>query len=717
MARRVPYVQQLELSDCGAACLAMVLAHHGANVGLEEIRDVTGTGRDGVDALSIVEAARHFGLDGRGVRADLDALGHLPTASILHWQFDHFVVFERLRRGAVDIVDPAAGRVRVPLATFSRAFTGAAIVFEPTTDLTPGPAMGKGVLRYLRPVLHQSLLLRRILIVSVLLRVFGLALPLLTAAVVNNVVPASDGRLLAVVSAAMVAVVAYQFAGTFLRARLLLQLRTSLDVRMTLGFMGHLVDLPYAFFLKRSAGDLMMRLRSNSTVREILTTGAISTVLDGGFAVLYLVVLMALSPVMGFLALGLAALQATVLVLARGRNQRLMAQSLQTEARSQSYVYQVLAGIEALKAAGAERRAVEHWSNLFVEEVNVATSRGRLNAVVDAVMAGLRLGSPLALLAVGAHQVLAGDLRLGTMLALVALGGGFLEPVDELVSTSLQAQLLGSYLDRMNDVLDTPAEQAGRQTRPAPRLTGRIRAEEVSFRYSRLAPPAVEGVTLDITPGETVAIVGRSGSGKSTLAHLLLGLYEPDEGRVLYDGEDLRLLATRSVRSQIGIVTQDAYVFGSTIRENITLTDPRLPLEAIEGAARLACIHDDIAAMPMSYDTMLVDGGASLSGGQRQRVALARALVGNPSIVLLDEATSSLDAITERDVYDNLTTLGCTTIVIAHRLSTISTADTIIVMEAGRIVERGRHDDLLARGGPYRDLVARQVGGSGFPAE
>jgi ATP-binding cassette subfamily B protein len=710
VAKRIPYIPQLELSDCGAACLAMVLAHHGSTVALQEIREVTGTGRDGVDALRILDAARHFGLEGRGVRADLDELVHLPPASILHWEFDHFVVFERLRRGHVDMVDPAVGRVRLPLATVGRAFTGAAVIFEPTRDLRAGSASRGGVLRHLRPVVQQSAALRRVLVVSVLLRVFALALPLLTAAVVNDVAPAGDGHLLAVVSAAMAAMVAYHVVGTFLRARLLLQLRTAVDVQMTLGFMGHLVDLPYAFFLTRSAGDLMTRLRSNSTVREILTTGAISTILDGGFAVLYLVALLALSPAMGALALGLAALQATVLVTARRRNQRLMAQSLHAEARSQSYVYQVLAGIEVLKAAGAERRAVDHWSGLFVEEVDVANARGRLDAVVGAVTAGLRLGAPLALLAIGTSQVLDGDLRLGTMLALVALGTGFLQPVDELITTGLQVQLLGSYLQRINDVLDTPAEQAGRTLRPAPALSGRIRAEGVTFRYAPLSPPAVADATLDVAPGSTVAIVGRSGSGKSTLAHLLVGLYEPDVGRVLYDGADLGELSSRSVRRQIGIVTQNAYVFGGSLRENITLTDPDRTRDEVERAARLACIHDDIAAMPLTYDTVLVDGGASLSGGQRQRVALARALVGAPSIVLLDEATSALDAITERQVFDNLAALGCTTIVIAHRLSTIATADTIVVMDRGRIVERGTHAELLAAGGAYHALVAGQGG-------
>jgi ABC-type bacteriocin/lantibiotic exporter with double-glycine peptidase domain len=495
----------------------------------------------------------------------------------------------------------------------------------------------------------------------------------------------------------------------FLRAHLLLHLRTRLDTLLALGFVRHLVDLPYAFFLKRSAGDLMMRLRSNTTVRELLTTGAVSALLDGTMAGLYLVLLLVIDWPLGLLVFGLGALQVLVLALARQRNQQLMAESLETEARSQSYAYQLLAGIEALKAAGAEHRAVEHWSNLFASEINVSLARGRLNAMVDALMGGLGILSPLVILTAGAARVLSGDLTMGTMLALSALAAGFLEPLALLVTTGLQLQLLGSYMARINDVLDTPKEQQGQTVRPARRLNGRIQAENVSFRYSRLAPLVVNDVCLEIVPGQNVAIVGRSGSGKSTLAHLLLGLYEPQAGRILYDGADLAALEARSVRRQIGIVTQNAYLFGSTIRENIALTDPRLSLEAVERAARLACIHDDVAAMPLSYETPLIDGGASLSGGQRQRIALARALVHRPRILLLDEATSALDAVTERQVYSNLAGLDCTAIIIAHRLSTIANADLILVMEDGEVVERGGHDELLALRDRYFELVRSQT--------
>jgi ATP-binding cassette, subfamily B, bacterial len=708
MRRRIPYITQLEIADCGAACLAMALAYHGKHVSLDELRDATGTGREGADARGIVEAARAYGLSARGVKADIHELGHLPRGSILHWEFSHFVVLDRATRRVIHVVDPAAGRARLPVELFGRSYTGVAIALEPGADWAPSGRRARGAFGYLRPMLREARLVWPVLATSLMLRLFALALPLFTAALVNQILPRGERHLLLVLSLGMLAIAAYYLFTEFLRARLLLALRTKLDIQLTLGFVEHLVDLPYAFFLKRSAGDLAMRLRSNATVREILTTGALSALLDGVLACLYLVILIALSLQMGLLVLGLAVLQAGVLVLARKRNQRLMAESLHVQARSQSYVYELLAGIEDLKAAGAERRATSHWSNLFVDEINVSLARGRLEALTESVVAGLRVGSPLAVLAVGGAQVLNGDLSLGKMLALAALGAGFLEPLSTLVTTGLQLQLLGSYMQRINDVLDAPTEQHDQRVRRAPSLSGKINAEGVSFRYSRFARRAVDDVSLEIEPGRTVAIVGRSGSGKTTLGHLLLGLYKPEAGRILYDGIDLVELDARSVRTQLGIVTQRPYLFGTSIRENIALTDPSTDLDAVIDAAKLACIDGDIAEMGMGYETILVDGGASLSGGQRQRIALARALVHSPSILLLDEATSELDAVTERDVYQNIAGLGCTAIVIAHRLSTIAGADLIVVMDAGRIVERGTHEELLDLRRRYHELVASQ---------
>jgi ABC-type bacteriocin/lantibiotic exporter with double-glycine peptidase domain len=699
------------MADCGAAALAMALAYHGKHVPLAELHGATGTGRDGTDALRIAEAATTYGLRARGVATELDDLRVLPRGTILHWGEAHFVVLESTWRRGVTVVDPAAGRYRVSWQAVNDLYSGVAIMLEPAEAFEAGGRAAPGALHHARRLLTRSTGLGKVLATSVVVRLMALAVPALTGVVVDRIVPADDGHLLKVMAAVMVAIIGYSMIATFLRAHLLLRLRSRLDVDMTLDFLEHLVDLPYAYFLKRSSGDLMMRLRSNATVREILTTGTIAALLDGTLATLYLIVIFALSPLLGALVSLLGAAQIVVLLSARRRNQQLMGEALATEAKSQSYAYEMLSAVETLKAAGAERRAVTHWTNLFVAEMNVSLRRGRLSAVVETAIHGLALLSPVALLLVGAHLVVVGQLSLGAMLALVSLGGAFLEPLSILVGTALQVQLLGSYLARIEDVINTPTETDGRDLQHAPQLTGAVRAEALTFRYHPNGPPAVDSVDLDVQPGQVLAIVGRSGSGKSTLGRLLLGLYQPSKGRVLLDGIDLATLYPRSVRSQIGVVTQDPYIFGLSIRDNLVLGHPDLPLARLETAAELAGVAGDIHAMPMGWNTVLVDGGASLSGGQRQRLALARALAPSPRILLLDEATSNLDTVTEAQVHANIARLGCTVIVIAHRLATVIDADRIVVMDTGRVVEVGRHRDLLASGGHYARLVSGQLVG------
>lgn len=709
MRRRVPWIPQTELADCGPASLAMALALHGRQVPLEEIRQICGAGRDGANAQNLVEAATHFGLRARGVQADVDDLELLPPGSILFWELNHFVVLDRVRRDSVDLVDPAVGRIRASRDRMHRAYTGVAVELEPGESFVPGGRRPRRAWRHAQRLVEERAQLGRVIGASVLLRALALALPLLTGAVVDRVVPSGDHALLRIAAMAMAVMAAFTFVTASLRARLLLALRTVVDLRTAVGFLDHLLALPYAFHLRRSAGDLMMRLRSNAVVRELLTTGALSALLDGVLVLAYLAVILAVSTTMGLLVAILGALQVAVLVVARPANQRLMGESLQAEAKTQSYAYQVFAGIETLKSAGAEPRAVDHWSNLFVDELNVSVRRGRLSAWVEASLATLRMGSPLAVLLLGATQVLDGRLSLGSMLALAALAGGFLDPLATLVATGFQLQLLGSYLERIDDVLDTPREQEGRELTAAPALRGDIEADHVTFRYSPLAPPAVAEVSVRISAGQTVAIVGRSGSGKTTLAHLLVGLYAPEEGQVRHDGLDLAGLDARSVRVQLGTVTQDPYLFGISIRQNLAFARPSATLDEVRRAAAIACIDSDVERLPMGYDTMLVDGGATLSGGQRQRLALARALVGDPRILLLDEATSQLDTVTEARVQANLGGLGCTTIVVAHRLSTVTRADQILVMEEGRLVEQGTHGQLLTEGGAYAALVAAQL--------
>ena len=712
--RRVPYVQQTTATDCGAACLTMVLGYHGKQMRLDDVRSVMGIGRDGSDALALLQTGRWFGLRGRGVQVeDIEDLRYVPRGTVLHWNFNHFVVFESLDKRGATVVDPGGGRRNVPRSELRRSFTGVALTFEPAEDFEPAEERSFGGWRYLKELLSQSSVVTRLLVMSLALQLLALATPVLTGLLVDRVVPRGDYHLLQVLAVGLLGIVAFHFFSSLVRAHLLLQLRTHFDAKVTLEFLDHLVDLPYAFFQQRSAGDLLMRLNSHTTIREILTSNALSSVLDGLLVILYLALLLIGDWRLGLLVLGLGILRVTLFLLVRKKQRDLMSESLQAQATSRGYQVEMLSGIETLKAVGAEQRAVEHWSNLFVDELNVSLARGRLNAIFDSLLTALGVASPLAVLVFGGYLVLEGGLSLGTMLAMSALATGFLAPLSTLVQTAVQLQLMGSYLDRINDVMETEKEQDRTKAHRAPRLSGRITVEDVSFRYTPMAPYVVRDVSLEIEPGQFVALVGPSGAGKSSLAKLLLGLYPPTEGRILFDGSDLASLELRSLRSQLGIVTQQPYLFGGSIRSNIALSDPTLPLPRIIEAAKLAQIHDDIAVMPMGYDSVLADGGASMSGGQRQRLALARALVTRPSILLLDEATSNLDAVSERAIQEELDRMRSTRIVIAHRLSTIMAADTILVMDGGRIVEKGPHAELVTNGGLYSKLVESQMAREG----
>ncbi len=711
--RQIPFIQQTTATDCGAASLAMVLGFLGKAVTLSEVRESTGVSRHGTNAMTLLEAARHFGLRGRGVQvAEIDDLRFLDRGAILHWRFSHFLVFDRLDKNGAWVVDPAAGRQFLPRAELDRSFTGIALTFEKGEDFEPAAASPKGVMRYLSRLLAQTGLLTRVLVTSIFMQVFALAVPLLTGLLVDRVVPHGDLHLLTVLAVGALGLIGFKVLATLVRSFLLLHLRTRLDAQMSLEFMDHLVELPFLFFQQRSAGDLVMRLNSNSTIREILTSSALSGALDGTMVGLYLVLVLVADPKMGLLVAFLGALRVILFLVFRRRQHDLMSRSLQTQARARSYEFQLLAGIETVKAAGAEREAVQRWSDLFVQDLNVSLDRGRLDAIVNSVLDSLSVGSPLVILLYGAQLVISGEMSLGTMLALSALAAGFLGPLTTLIQTAFQLQLLGSYLERANDVLDTPREREGNTGRKPGALAGRITLDEVTFRYAISSPPAVREATIEVPPGRMVAVVGSSGSGKSTLAGLLAGLYKPDSGRILYDGADMAELDLTWLRGQLGFVAQDSFLFGTSIRANIALTDPAMPLARVIEAAEMACIHEDIMALPMRYDTLLADGGASLSGGQRQRLALARALVRRPRVLVLDEATSALDSITEQKVHANLATLRSTRVIIAHRLSTVRDADLILVMDQGRLVERGTHDELLAKGGRYRDLVAAQLSNS-----
>jgi ATP-binding cassette subfamily B protein len=713
--RRVPVVLQLSAVECGAACLAMILGFYGRKTPISECREYLDTGRDGATALAIAKAARHYGLRVKAFSLEPADFKYLRLPAIAHWNFNHFVVVERWSPRAVDLVDPAEGRRRLMAEEFDAGFTGVVLAFEPGVHFQRRNRAARLSWRaYLKEILGTAGIkgvLLQILGASLLLQVLGLAVPILTKVLVDQVLPFRMGNVITLLGIGMGILVLAQVVNGYLRAALLIFLQARLDSQMMLGFFEHVLALPFRFFQQRTSGDLMMRLGSNIIIRELLSSQTVSAILDGTFVLVYLGILLILQSSFGLLAVGLGALEVVLLLGTSRRMHRLMQRDLAAEADSQSYLVQALTGIGTLKASGAEDRALDHWSNLFFSRLNISLQRNHLSAMIDTALLALRTLSPMLLLWMGAVYVLDGRMSLGTMLALTTLATSFLTPLASLVSNGQRLQLVGAHLDRIADVVEAAPEQELQAVLVAPRLAGQIELTGVTFSYDPNSAPVLRDISLSIQPGQKVALVGRTGSGKSTLAMLLLGLYPPTEGEILYDGIPLERLNYRTLRSQFGVMLQESTLFSGSIRQNIAFNDPSLSLEQVMEAARLAAIHDEIMRMPMGYETLIAEGGTGLSGGQRQRLCLARALAHKPAILLLDEATSHLDVVTEGLVDQNLSDLACTRIVIAHRLSTIRNADLILVLDNGAIVERGSHEELLAQGGYYPQLVHRQLKG------
>jgi len=541
------------------------------------------------------------------------------------------------------------------------------------------------------------------------LQIFGLGVPLLTKVIIDQVIPLRLTSIVPLLGIGVLSLLLAQLVVLLLRSFLLIYLECRIDMHMHPSFFDHLFMLPLKFFQQRSTGDILTRVSSNTTIRDIVSTQFLSTVLDGGMVIVYIIILLWQSWSFGLVVLVIGILQFVLLLGTKNEFRLRSDRELEAIGKSQGYVAEILAGMTTVKAAGAEQRAFQKWSNLFCDQLNSSIRRIYLSSILETSITVLRIVSPLLLLWLGVIQVLNGTMQLGTMIALNALASIFVTPLASLASSATQLPIIRSHLERIGDVMEADVEQEVPQAQEPPHLTGHIRLQDVSFKYDANSPSVLKDITVDIAPGQKVAIVGPTGSGKSTLGKLLLGLYLPTEGEILYDGIPLRSLNYQSVRSQFGVIMQDASIFSGSIWQNIAFNNPGMDMESIVNAAKLAALDGDIQQMPMGYETYVAEAGNALSGGQRQRLAIARALANNPSILLLDEATSALDVITEHIIEQNLKSLACTQIIIAHRLSTVRDADTILVLNQGSIVESGSHAQLLEMQGYYARLIHNQL--------
>lgn len=695
-------------TDCAAACLAMVLEFHGRHVGISAARRLLPAERGGCSALAILDAGAKHELHGRGLHVAAADLRQLRPGSVLYVDGAHFVVFEASGpAGSVVIIDPAHGRLRLSRDEIVARFSGIAVELWPSPEFQPLRRQGSALARYLRPVLHRRKDLSAALAFSLVLVLLSLAAPLTTRFIIDDLIPTSTNGWALLFAAGVLCIALSQALTTGLRGATLVRLRDAVDRVLMSDLVHKLLSLPYSFFQRRPVGDLVMRLGSTAQVREVLTGSALSAVLDGGLVVIYLAVLTWLSPMMAAAAVGLAALQVGLFLASRRPLQEHTARYLAAEAESRGYQTRMLIGIEALKAMGATQEAESHFASTLERVLAAGRRRGTFAARFEGVAAGLRALAPLTVLGVGAYVVLEGGMSMGEMLGSAQLAAMFLVPMSALVETATQTQMLRSDIDRLEDIHGAPSERSG-DSEPA--AVGAVELHNVVFAYDTTEQPCLRGIDLRVAPGQHIALVGPSGSGKSTVARILLGLALPQRGRVLIGGIELKHCRLDAVRRSCGIVTQDSALFSLTIAENIRLGRPDATDAQVQRAAQLAQVHDEIFAMPMGYSTSLSDGGSMLSGGQRQRLCLARALVREPKLLVLDEATSALDTIREQAIYRELATLGCTVITIAHRLSTVREAESIHVLEDGRIVESGRHQELVDRGGHYRNLLHAQFG-------
>jgi ABC-type bacteriocin/lantibiotic exporter with double-glycine peptidase domain len=704
----VPFIPQMEMTECGAASLGMVLGYHGHHAPLSELRQACGVSRGGADLLAVARAARGYGLVAEGVRAEVEQLSQLETPAILHWDFEHFVVLERVTRRKALLVDPAIGRRAVSLEDMGRHFTGVALQLRPSPELVPRRRVRPSLSKY-RQIFRESLpSLGQILLASFGLQLVGLVFPMGTQILLDSIVVPHQPAWLWALGAALAAAVLTKCLLSLVRSFVVQGLRNVLDLTLMQRFLDHLLHLPLGFFLQREAGDLVQRVHSNATIQNLLSSQSISALLDGFLLLGYAALMLAFDWQLGLLVLGLGAVRVALLVVVRGRNQLAMASELTASGREFGALLEALNGLETTKASGAESRMIQRWSHRMTARVNASLERRRLGMATTHVTLALQgIGTALVFL-VGGEHVIAQRMTIGTFASFLALQGLFMGPLGSLLETVGQLQYLGNHLERLDDVLTTPVEPSG--SADPGRLRGAVELRGVSFGYSPSEPPILRDVDVRIRAGEKVAIVGPSGAGKSTLARLLLGMHLPSSGTISFDGRDLRELDLKAVRRQMGVVLQDTFLFDDTVRANLGLKDEEIPLERLRAAAELACVDDVVQALPDGYSTRIGDNGSILSGGQRQRLNLARALAVEPALLLLDEATSALDLETERRVHANLARIGCTRILIAHRLATVQDADRILVLSDGHIVQQGTYDELAAREGLFRSLVeAREL--------
>lgn len=700
----------MESVECGAASLAMVLAYYGRWISLEEARLACGVSRDGSSAFDILEAGKNYGLETKGLRVDMDYLNNANAPLILHWGFAHYVVFCGKIGGFYVINDPAQGKCFLSRKEVARQFTGICLKMCPSESFKKGgeaPSMTGYVRRHLHGAVSALLFT---MMTSLLLAAVSLTLPIFSQAFVDGIMTQTNPEWTSPFLCTIGFVTLYQFIVNCIAEWYDMRQRAKLTIEGSSKFVWHILRLPMHFFSMRMTGDIIRRITEAGEIPVLLVGKLAPVVSNLLLMVFYLYFMIHYSlPLTGVVFLSFVLIFGTTIGLMQIQK-NLSRQSESSMGKLYGIVMSTIENIETVKAAGAEEGFFHRWARVFAEAKNADIKQQNIMAYGNTVPTFLTQLAGNLVFILGCKFILDGELTIGMLMAFQGFMNTFAAPLAQIIMTSITLSSMQVKMERVDDIFcsqpDVVAITEDNRERCGGKLDGEVELRNVSFGYNVLEEPLIKDFSMHIKPGHSVAFVGASGCGKSTLANLVSGLYEPWEGEILYDGKSIKDINRATFTSSVSVIDQDSAFFEGTVSDNIKLWDKSVEDFAMILACRDAEIHDDISLRPKSYESMVGEGGKNFSGGQRQRMNIASALVKEPVILIMDEATSALDAATEAKVMQNIRMQGITLIIIAHRLSTIRDCDEIIVMDHGKVVERGTHDELMANRNRYYELVA-----------
>ena len=705
---KTPTVLQMEAVECGAASLAMVLGYYGKFVPLEELRIACGVSRDGSKASNLIKAARAYGLDAKGFKKEPDGLKKMQGPMIVHWNFNHFLVVEGFKNGKVYLNDPANGPRIVSEEEFDHSFTGVVLTFKEGESFEKSGSKTSIFTSLKKRLKGSEVAIAFTVLIGMGMVIPGLVIPVFTKIYIDDILLANRANWLGPLLLGMGITALLRGVMTWLQQHYLLRLDTKVRVSTSSQFLWHILRLPAEFFTQRQSGDICSRLQSNDRVATLLSGQLATTAIDIAMIVFYFALMTHYNMTLALVGVAAAVINVIYLKYAATKRVDQNRKLLQDRGKLQGNAMSGLQVMETLKATGSEGDFFAKWAGSQTKVLNTEQKMGVSTQILSAIPVFLTALTNAVVLVLGGFYILNGQLTIGMLVAFQSLMTSFMTPVNNLVSLGSQLQELEGDMNRLDDVFKYQVDEHnnGFDEEFQEKLSGNVEIKNLSFGYSRLEPALIENFNLTLKPGSRVALIGGSGCGKSTIAKLITGINKPWSGKILFDGIEKEKLSKRVIANSLSVVDQDICMFSGTIRDNLTLWDDDISDFEVVRAAKDACIHNDISARSSGYDHKLDEGGSNFSGGQRQRLEIARALVTNPTIMILDEATSALDPLTEKTVDESIRRRGCTCIIVAHRLSTIRDCDEIIVLDKGKIIQRGTHDELINVEGHYANLIS-----------